>query len=324
MKKLFTKVALIVAGITSVSYAQQDPQFTNWMNNKMIYNPGYAGTTGGYCGTLQFRKQWAGFEGAPTSINFAGDMKLQNIPLGVGLTFINDKIGPMSTNYIRGAAAFVTAAGKGTFGVGLDVGILQKTINNTWVVPEPDKADPTIPGGYGNSGFSNQALNKTTYDLGFGAYYTIPSKFYVGLSSTHLPAQTVKGADKVQFEVSRHFYVMTGVQLDVTPRSAIIPNIKYKSDLASGALDLNVMYQYSIDNKKIWGGPTFRLYDAAALLLGYSQVVNGKTMVKGGFSYDFVLSKLKGNTSGSIELFLGLCYTPSIKKATTYETDRFY
>lgn len=321
MKKLFSKVAIIIAGLTGVAYAQQDPQFTQWMHNKLVYNPGVAGTNGGYCGTLQFRKQWSGFEGAPTSINFTGDMKLQNIPLGVGLTFINDKIGPMSTNFIRAAAAYNHTIGKGTLGVGLDVGVLQKSISNTWIVPEPGKIDPTIPGAYDAQ--TNPTLNKMTYDLGFGAFYTIPNKFYAGLSSSHLPAQSV-GSGAIKFDVSRHYYLMTGYTYDIDPRSSLTPNIKYKSDLAAGALDVNLTYAYAIENKKFWGGATYRLEDAMAVLLGYQQAMGGTTTLKGGLSYDFVTSKLKGHTSGSIEFFLGACYVPKAKKTATYETDRFY
>jgi len=324
MKKLFIKVAIIIAGCTEIANAQQDPQFTQWMFNKLIYNPGYAGTSGGMCGTVQFRKQWMGFDGSPTSINFAGDMKLTNIPLGVGLTFINDKIGPMSTNFIRGAASWVTPVGPpgAQLGIGIDVGVLQKSINGNWITPE-DKPDPTIPGAYPTG--SNPTLNKLTYDLGFGAYYQIPNKFYIGLSSTHLPAQTVKGQDKIQYEMTRHFYVMTGYTFPIDPRNSITPNIKYKSDLAAGALDINLMYAFEMNNQKIWVGPTYRLSDAAAILAGYSKRLNnGTTTVKGGVSYDFVLSKLKGNTSGSFELFLGVCHVPKIKKAMTIETDRYY
>ncbi|MGZ4042172.1 MAG: type IX secretion system membrane protein PorP/SprF, partial [Bacteroidia bacterium] len=50
MKKLFTKIAIAIAGFTGVAVAQQDPQFTQWMNNRLIYNPGYAGTSGAICG----------------------------------------------------------------------------------------------------------------------------------------------------------------------------------------------------------------------------------------------------------------------------------
>jgi type IX secretion system PorP/SprF family membrane protein len=321
MKKLFSKVAIIMACSFGVAYAQQDPQFTQWMHNKLVYNPGVAGTSGGYCGALQFRKQWSGFDGAPTSINFTGDMKLQNLPLGVGLTFINDKIGPMSTNFVRVAGAWNHPISRGILGVGLDVGIVQKSISNTWIVPEPGKIDPTIPGAY--EAQQNPDLNKMTYDLGFGAYYTIPGQFYVGLSSSHLPAQTV-GSGDIKYDLSRHFYLMTGYTYSIDPRSSLTPNIKYKSDLAAGALDVNLTYAYSLDNKKFWGGATYRLEDAAALMIGYQQFMNGTTTIKGGLSYDLVLSKLKGHTPGSFEVFLGACYTPKPKKTTTYETDRFY
>lgn len=52
--------------------------------------------------------------------------------------------------------------------------------------------------------------------------------------------------------------------------------------------------------------------------------MGGTITLKGGFLYDFVTSKLKGHTSGSIEFFLGACYVPKAKKTATYETDRFY
>ena len=321
MKKLFTKVAIMIAGFSGVAVAQQDPQFTQWMHNKLIYNPGVAGTSGGMCGVLQFRKQWASFDGAPTSINFAGDMKLQNIPLGVGLTFINDKIGPMSTNFIRVAGNWINPIGKGSLGLGLDVGLLQKSIATNWVVPEPGKVDPTIPGAYDVN--TNPGLNKMTYDLGFGAFYTIPNQFFIGLSSTHLPAQSV-GSGTIKYDVSRHYYFMTGYQINLDPRNSLTPNIKYKSDLAAGAIDVNLTYAYAIDNKKFWGGVTARINDAASIMAGYQHIMNGTTAIKGGISYDIVMSQLKGHTSGSFELFLGACFTPKVKKTTTYETDRFY
>lgn len=327
MKKLFTKVAIMIAGFTGVAYAQQDPQFTQWMHNKLIYNPGYAGTNGGYCGVLQFRKQWASFEGAPTSINFAGDARV--LPsLGVGLTFMNDKIGPMSTNFIRVAGSWLPVnKSNSVLGVGLDVGMLQKSISNTWVVPEPGKVDPSIPGAY--DVYSNSDLNKATFDLGFGAYYKFfdaENDFNIGLSSTHLPAQSV-GSGSIKYDVSRHYYFITGYSRWINPDNALGANIKYKSDLAAGALDININYKYRLNaanDQVIWLGPTFRLNDAAAILAGYSQRFSGTTTFRGGVSYDFVMSKLKGYTSGSFELFLGVCYVPKVKKITTIENDRYY
>ncbi|MGZ4099580.1 MAG: PorP/SprF family type IX secretion system membrane protein, partial [Bacteroidia bacterium] len=230
MKKLFTKIAIAIAGFTGVAVAQQDPQFTQWMNNRLIYNPGYAGTSGAICGVLQFRQQWVSFTGAPQSIAVGADMRVAN-NIGMGLSVISDKIGPMSTTFARIAGAWNQKIGAGTLGLGIDAGILQKSINSNWIVPEPGKIDPTIPGTYGDA-LSNPALGKVTYDLGFGAFYQIPGKFYVGLSSTHLPAQTVTGSGSVKYDMTRHYYLMTGYNFLLNPNNELGLNVKYKSDLA--------------------------------------------------------------------------------------------
>src|SRR5437868_14412942 len=106
MKQIFIRLALAAAGITGTAFAQQDPQFTQFMYNKLIYNPGYAGTSGAICGVLQFRQQWVSFPGAPTTFALAADMRLPMVPIGVGLNVITDKIGPMSTTFFRLAGSY--------------------------------------------------------------------------------------------------------------------------------------------------------------------------------------------------------------------------
>ncbi|MDP3556890.1 MAG: type IX secretion system membrane protein PorP/SprF [Bacteroidota bacterium] len=319
MKKLFTQIAIAVAGFTGVAVAQQDPQFTQFMHNKLIYNAGYAGTSGAMCGNIQFRQQWSAFEGAPQTIALGFDMPLAGLPLGIGLNVISDKIGPMNTLFLRVPISYNKVIGKGTLGVGLDVGILQKKIDNTWITPEPGKVDPNIPGAY--DALSNPALNKLTYDLGFGAFYQIPGKMYVGLSSSHLPAQVVKGAGNLSYEMSRHYYLMAGYSLDINPRNKITPNIKMKSDVAATAVDVNLTYMY--DNM-LWVGGTYRVSDAAALMIGYQgKSATGGLSYKIGYSYDITLSKLKGNVGGTHEIILGFCMLPKVKKLSSYGDDRF-
>jgi len=320
MRKLFTKIAFAIVGFSGVATAQQDPQFTQWMHNKLAYNAGYAGTGGGICGVLQFRQQWVSFEGAPQSIAVAGDMRLPGIPLGVGLNIINDKIGPMNTLFIKAAGAYNKDFANGsTLGIGLDVGILQKSISNTWITPETGKVDTHIPGSY--DALSNPDLNKLTYDLGFGAFYQKPGKYYVGLSSSHLPAQKV-GDGNIKYNMTRHYYVMAGYSFDINPRNKITPNVKYKSDIASTAVDINLTYMF--DNM-VWAGATYRLSDAAALLIGYQSKPTGKNALvwRIGYSYDYTLSNIKGYTSGTHEIIAGFCITPKVKKITTYGDPRF-
>jgi type IX secretion system PorP/SprF family membrane protein len=323
MKKIITKIAIVVASLSGVVYAQQDPQFTQWMHNKLIYNPGYAGTTGAICGVAQFRQQWVSFEGAPQSIAVAFDMSLQQsagLPIGVGLNIIRDVIGPMKTTFARIPVSWNIPLGEpgGKLGIGLDFGIVQKSISENWIAPEPGKIDPSIPGAYAVG--NNPELNKLTYDVGFGAFYQVPGKYYAGISSTHLPAQTLKDGS-VQYEMSRHFYVMGGYTFPIDPRNKITPNILYKSDIAAGVIDANLTYMWS---DMIWAGATYRLNnDAAAILLGYQGRAQGTISYKIGLSYDLNLSKINGYSNGTPEIILGLCYAPKSQKPSTGGNDRF-
>lgn len=323
MRKLFTKVAIAMVGFSGVAVAQQDPQFTQWMQNRLAYNPGYAGTGGGICGVLQFRKQWVNFDGAPQTFAFAGDMSLQryNLPLGVGLNVINDQIGPMKTLFAKAAIAWNTQISGGTLGIGIDVGILQKQINQSWITPEDYKIDNHIPGSYNNNFATNPDLNKLTYDLGFGAFYNKPGVFYAGLSSSHLPAQKV-GSGNIQYDMTRHYYLMAGWTFLNQGWSKLTANAKYKSDLAATAIDLNLTYMWS---DMIWGGITYRMPGAIAPCIGFQQVRQSANQLtwRIGYSYDYTLSKIKGYSSGSHEIIAGVCIYPKKKMPTTYSTERF-
>lgn len=312
MRKLLTKIALSVAGFTSVAVAQQDPQFTQFMFNKLIFNPGYAGTSNAICGVLQFRQQWAGFTGSPQSMALAADMRLPGLPVGVGLNVITDKVGPMSTFFLRGAGAYNLKLGKGTLGLGLDLGIIQKRISSTWVTPETG-SDPSIPTG------ANPDFNKLSLDLGFGAFYQIPKLFYVGVSSSHLPAQDLKDG-ALGFKVKRHYYFTGGVDIEATPWLTVSPNVLYKTDFSAGALDLNLNLVWL---KLFWIGGSYRVRDAGALLLGMQKTFQQYTF-RGGYSFDIATGKLASYSKGSHEVMLGVCFAPKVKKQTSYSNDRYF
>jgi type IX secretion system PorP/SprF family membrane protein len=234
----------------------------------------------------------------------------------------------MNTTFARIAGSYnLTKIAGGTLGIGLDLGILQKSINSDWIVPEPLKNDPSIPGSGGNIpgtsdyAFNNPELNKTTFDVGFGAFYQIPGKMYVGLSSTHLPAQSIKSGD-LGYQVTRHYYLMAGYTFQPTKWSKITPNVLYKSDMAGSSLDANLIFLWS---DMIWVGGTYRHEDAPAILAGYQGTfgLGNAYSYKLGYSYDFTTTKLKTYAKGSHEFILGVCYTPKPRKATTYGNDRF-
>lgn len=320
MKKLLTKIAIVASGLTGILHAQQDPQFTQFMFNRLIYNPGYAGTSGAICGVAQYRKQWASFPGAPTSIAFAGDMRLSALPLGVGLNVMTDKIGQMSTFFMRGAASWNVPLAGGHLGIGLDLGVLQTQINNNaWITPE-SFVDNKIPGQTQYA--TNPDFNKTTFDLGFGAFYNKPGQYYGGISTTHIPAQSLKDGG-LSFKVKRHYYFVGGATLRATGWLDVEPNVLYKTDFSASRLDLNVNLKWF---KKFWVGGTVRTVRdvSGALLLGGQQSFGpGNNMTaKLGYSYDFPTTPVSGG--GSHEIILGFCMTPKIKVETSYGNDRYW
>lgn len=311
---------LLLIFFAHVINAQQDPQITQFMHSKLTYNPGYAGTSDALCGNILYRKQWAGFPGAPTTLVFNADMPVMNLPLGAGLNIMTDQIGATKTLFARLAIAYNKQIGPGKLGAGIDVGILQNQISEAWIVPEPGKVDNSIPGNYtsGTQSISNPDLNKMSYDLGFGIYYGIPNKMYVGIASTHLPGQSLAAGD-AKYVLARHYYIMAGYTFELNPFNSITPNINVKSDGSTSIIDVNLTYMY---NNMVWAGVTYRAQDAIAPMVGV-KLLKDKNL-KIGFSWDFTTSKLKGYTSGTYELMLGYCYNIKKQKTpTVYGNVRF-
>jgi type IX secretion system PorP/SprF family membrane protein len=136
MKKIFTTLTVALAAMTSVSFAQQDPQFTQFMHSKLIYNPGYAGTSEAICANVLYRQQWVNFPGAPKTGLLSFDMPIGKLPIAIGLNVMTDQIGFSKTLFARLALAYNRHIGAGVLGVGIDGGVLQQQFNGTWITPD--------------------------------------------------------------------------------------------------------------------------------------------------------------------------------------------
>jgi len=79
--------------LTFTSYAQQDPQFTDYMFNTLTVNSAYAGSRGHLTFTGLHRTQWVGLDGAPETQSFSLESPIgKNV--GLGFSVVNDKVGP--------------------------------------------------------------------------------------------------------------------------------------------------------------------------------------------------------------------------------------
>ena len=161
MKKIYFLAVLTLFTLVDVS-AQQDPHYTQYMYNLSVINPAYAGSKEALSMGLLYRKQWVDIEDAPTTATFFGHLPVgKNV--GVGLSAISDKIGPVEENNIYGDFSYtLNMGGEHRLAFGLKAGVtlhkvgLFSQIYNTL----PDPNDPA---------FSEDTSN-TFFNLGAGLF----------------------------------------------------------------------------------------------------------------------------------------------------------
>lgn len=303
MKKIC--LLLAAAGISASSlFAQQDPQFTQFMYDRLSINPGAAGANDMLCATLLGRQQWSGFTGQPNTglLNLSAPIK--SIKSGVGLSVIYDELGPQTTTSVRGSFAYHIKIGKATkLGLGISVGLISSSLSSDWTAYDYNSNGLSgIGSGIGDPLINQQGQTASVFDASFGAYLYNP-KYYVGASIVHLNEGDLS---EMNITVARHLYLMGGYNFVLSPTWMLTPHVLAKTDLASTQLDVNATVMY--DNT-IWLGVTYRLEDAVAPMAGYQyNFSGGKSALKIGYSYDFTTSELNNYSSGSHELMLNFCY----------------
>ena len=94
-------ILLVFCALTiNSSFAQQDPQYTQYMYNTMSVNPAYAGQREVLSVTGLHRTQWVGIDGAPQTQTLGIHAPLRNDRIGLGLSIVNDALGPVNEYYI--------------------------------------------------------------------------------------------------------------------------------------------------------------------------------------------------------------------------------
>lgn len=297
MKKLLTTVFVSALGI--VVFAQQDAQFTQNMFNKLLTNPGYAGTSKSICATLLYRQQWTSFPGAPKTGLLSIDAYVPKLKGGLGLTIMNDQLGFEKGNYAKLAYSFHLPVGPGTLGIGLEGGMLNKSIKGNWIAPD---GTTTAAGNITDDAIPLNNLRATTYDLGLGLFYTT-EKIWAGLSSTHLPEQDLSN---LNYTVARTYYFTAGYNYEINPTWELKPSVFVKSVASPTQLDVNCLAQW---NRKFYGGLTYRITDAVAAVVGFNYALPSGANLRIGYAYDYTTSALNVQSKGSHEILLNYCFT---------------
>ena len=107
MKKKILFISLITLSFV-VSQAQQVPQFSQNMFNKLANNPAIAGSSESINATVLHRSQWMGFDGAPTTLNLSVEGPIPILSGGIGLNIVSDAIAEYSNLGLQLSYAYQT------------------------------------------------------------------------------------------------------------------------------------------------------------------------------------------------------------------------
>jgi type IX secretion system PorP/SprF family membrane protein len=295
-------------------FPQQDPVASHYMFNTLTYNPGVAGVSGMICATALNRQQWVGFKGAPTTtlFNISAPVSPFKIKSGIGLIVESDNIGFDKDINLSAAYSYLMDLGSGKLGIGLSLGMVNKTINPVWQIPTgdahtPASGDPLIP---------ENKESFVAFDAGLGLFYKA-DKYYVAFSSTHLNQPQIKYTKGVTY-VSRHYYLTAGYTMQLpNPSLELLPSVFAYSDGKVTQFTITSLLRY---NKKAWGGVSYRAGDALIGMVGI-ELFNG---IRLGYSYDFTLSDMNKSSSGSHEFMVNYCFDLGLGKTPMkYKSIRF-
>ncbi|MFM1932012.1 MAG: hypothetical protein RL226_1315 [Bacteroidota bacterium] len=298
------RILLAVAVTLSVSAvkAQQDPQYTQWFNDKQSFNPAAVGLTDANCISMFYRTQWTGFDNQPKTALFNYSGRINNFG-GIGLTFYNDKLGQETNNIFRAMGGYHLNAGGGTLSLGLGLGFFGKKLGQDWLPPDGIESIPD------DRAINNQSKSDNGFDLTLGVYYFKPEKYYFGLSTTHL---TQSDLSELSIKVARHYYLMGGYNFDINSDFILRTNLLAKSDFNKSALDVNanVLWQ-----NMLYFGVSYRPGDAVAPMIGLEKCMSTSSKTESktqcfriGYSYDATTSEIKNYSSGSHEIFVSYCF----------------
>ena len=304
MKKI---IILILAVISVTVSAQQDPQFSQNMFNKLANNPGFAGSRGVIATSILHRSQWMGFGddggAAASTQNFSVDAELPFLYGGVGLNVVNDNIAEFSNLGLQASYAYRTELGVGQIGMGMSVGMYQSGLNGSRLTSAQDN-DPAIP---------KVEVKGSSLDIGAGIYYNTQD-VYIGLSSAHMTEPTIEWSDGQQFSLKRHYFLIAGYYYEINPVLSLNPSIYLKNAPGVSQLDVNANLIY---NNKMWGGVSYRLDEGLILLAG----MNVNEDLRFGLAYDVTMIN---SMSNSIEIMLGYNFKIKTNKAISkYKNPRF-
>lgn len=287
------KLRLIILGLLLSSFfvsAQQEAQYTQYMYNTADINPAYAGSRGSLSALIMHRTQWVGLEGAPVT-NTATISSPLGISqrFGLGVSFVNDKLGPSDNNVISVDLSYYVPTSENfklAFGVKGTADFFNVDFNKVKLFNPNDNLN------------RENIDNRFSANVGAGLYW-YSDKTYLGVSVPYILENHYYDND-IQYVASErmHFHVLAGHVFNLGKELKFKPSVLSK--VVQGAplqVDLSANFLFF---DKLTLGAAYRWSAAMSGMAGFQ--LSDSWLI--GYSYDKETTRLGNFNSGSHEIFL--------------------
>lgn len=290
MKKIIILISFLGFGISL--FGQQIPLHSLYMMDLSIINPAVSGRYDFTPISVNYRQQWAGFEGAPVT-QYLNAHRNMGKNVGLGLTLFNELTSPTRRTGIQVSFAYhlpVSEGGSEKLSFGLAPVLFQHYLNSEGLTThEPN--DPAVVAGYNN---------QLCPDVNFGVMYGKDDSYYVGLSvfnMLQISRNLFDMMDDVDNPIYRTYYLTGGYNFPVSESVRLEPSalVQYQ-EAAPFQFDLNLKAEY---NRMFGLGISYRYLDAMVYMAFFSY-----SDFRIAYSYDMTMSDMKHYAAGTHEFHL--------------------
>lgn len=300
---MMRKILFIFSCVVALSvFAQQDPQYSQYQFNQMVINPAYAGSKDALSAVLDIRKQWSGFDGAPSTQSFSFHGPLKKKRIGLGLSAYNDVIGPKRVTAAYGNISYILPINNK---LKLSFGLRAGVVNYVFDFNKMNYRDP----GETNA-VAAIATNKFKPDVDAGLFLKSNS-FFAGFSATHLNSAyiykdnvsyTNVTGNQIEYDLTyrlnTHIFAIVSKGFVVGENLIINPTLIMKASTGVGNFDLNLNF---LIKQRVWLGVFARSGGYVGIL---AQVIITDN-IKFGYSFDAATGNVQKRLGNGHEIMIG-------------------
>ncbi|MFB9056579.1 type IX secretion system membrane protein PorP/SprF [Mariniflexile ostreae] len=271
--------------------AQQLPQFTQYMYNTISINPAYAGSRDALSIVGLHRSQWVGFRGGPITQTLSIHTPVRNKRIGLGLSFIEDDLGPQNFSYLYGDFSYTIPVGADSkLAFGLKGGFTSFSFDTDFRLNPDNINDEMIYG----------IEDRWSPNIGAGVYWH-SDIWYLSLSAPRILNNDYNKTKEYEALERISYYFTGGYVFNFNDKLKFKPAFMAKAtNGAPIALDLTANFLF---NEKFWLGGSYRMNKKTAAIGGIIDFQVSRQL-RIGYAYEKPISDIARYTTGTHEVLL--------------------